>query len=108
MGRIRLSEAVPPDVSCALPRMLRSSQYVASALQNRTRPGETGLPEDETEAVKVTRTPTATELPGAIVNSVVVGEGVAATASAAFKKPAASTRPKETDEKQPLLIKGGT
>ena len=106
--RITLSEADPLAVSCAWPRILKSSQYAASALQNRTKPGETGVPEAETEALRVTSVPAATVLPGEIVNSVVVGEGVAATASAALKKPTASTRPKETGEKQRLLFKGET
>jgi hypothetical protein len=48
-----------------------------------------------------------TELTVEIVNTVVVGEGVAAIASTAFKIPAESTRPKETEEKKRLLFKGG-
>jgi hypothetical protein len=87
--------------------MFKSSQNAEAALQNNTRPGETGTPEDETVAVRVTTAPSAAELPGETVNSVVVGEGVAATASAAFRKPAASTRPKETDKAQLRLLKGG-
>jgi hypothetical protein len=87
--------------------MLRSSQYAAAALQNNTRPGETDCPEDVTEAVRVTRVPRATGLDGEIVNSVEVGEGVTATACAAFENPTASARPRKTKEKHDCLFKGG-
>jgi hypothetical protein len=50
--------------------------------------------------------PKATELLGEIVNSVVLSEGVAATASAALTKATANTRPKETEGKQRLLFNG--
>src|SRR5580698_3675681 len=88
--------------------MFESSQNADSALQNNTSPGETGTPEDETVALRVATVPAATGSSGKIANFVVVGEGVAATARAAFRKPAASKRPKETNEAQRLLFTGGT
>jgi hypothetical protein len=46
--------------------------------------------------VRVKRVPVATELEGEIVNSVVVGKGVAATASTALENATASARPRKT------------
>jgi hypothetical protein len=77
-GSMRLSDADPSAFNCAWPRMLRSSQNAASALQNETRPGETAIPADETVALRFSRVPAATFPSGETARAVVVGEGVAA------------------------------
>jgi len=71
--------------------MLRSSQYAASALQNRTRPGETGFPVDEIDAFRFTRVPAATLPSGETISVVVVGE-VAASIRTGISRQNANTK----------------
>ena len=77
-------------------------------MQNRTIPGVTGTPEDDTVAFKVNRVPAEIPLAGegVIVNSVEVGKGVAATASAELENATASARPRKTGGGKSSLFKG--
>jgi len=66
-----LIEAVPELVSCAVPTIWMSSQYVAVASQNFTRPGVTLPAPAVTVAVNVTTVPAETVVTG-LVPSVIV------------------------------------
>jgi len=67
--------AVPAEVSWAAPRTWKSSQYLAVASQNLTRPCVTGADPAMTVAVSVTTVPDATDvaaLPPLVMANVVV------------------------------------
>jgi hypothetical protein len=62
MAGTKRMTAVPPEVSCAVPRTAEFTQKGAEASQKVTKPGDTDAPKSVvTVAVKVTTVPLATE-----------------------------------------------